>query len=333
MRCIRLIFVLLCFTLFFVVNTAAQSISDYHYALENGIEVVTDNGWNFVFISEQTEEFDNENQAELKLNAYSVADMLAGENTFELMASEGQPAACLEGQPGVYHIDPGTYSAVCTLPLKGNKGTISFKISNIQVEKAQSTTVSAVFNEVSIDITEEEKAKGGLAAYSAFSEIYAGERGPTIYPHIYNPGSHSQRLEPAESINDQTHRIAPGTYDLFLEMDISCAGFGYEIWLNGIELKEGIRTNVTVNIHGSEIEVRSASGSRPDMIHFYREGAAGKIGLKEDKDLELYSIEGPGCECPAGTFDILLNYGYGERYAWAKSIECRIGEKTVIELE
>jgi hypothetical protein len=333
MRGIRLIFVLLCFTFLFTVNTPAQSVSDYHYTLENGIEVVTDHGWNFVFIYEQTDEFDNKDQAELKLNAYAVGDMLAGENTFELLSAEGRRVPGLEDNPRVYHLGPGTYSAVCTLPLKDGAGEISFKINNIQAEAAESTTVSAVFNEVGITVEEEGDTKGGLAAYSAFSEIYAGERGPAVYPHMYKPGDHSQRLKPAESINDQTHRIGPGIYDLFLDMDISCAGFGYEIWLNNIELKEDTRTNVTVNLHGSEIEVRSASGSRPDMIHFYREGTADKIGLNEDKDLELYAIEGPGCECPAGTYDILLNYGYGERYEWKKSVKCLIGEKTLIELE
>lgn len=329
----HLVFAAMCLVFSSTVHAAARSVTDYRYALENGIEVVTDHGWNFVFVYEQTEEFDDEQKAELKLEARSVAGMLAGKNTFELMTSDGQRTAGLEGRPGVYHVDPGAYSAACTLPLEDGKGEISFHIEDIKAVAGESTTLSAVFNEVGIELAEEADAKGGLATYGALSRIHDGERGPTIYPHMYRSGSHDDELDPAESINDQTHRIAPGTYDLFLEMDISCAGFKYRIWLNGIELKKDTRTNVTVNLHGSEIEVRSASGNRPDMIHFYRKGAANEIGLEEDKDLELYSIEGPGCACPAGTYDILLNYGYGERYEWKKSVPCRIGKKALIQLK
>lgn len=314
----------------------AQDVTQYNYVLESGIKVNTTHGWNFLRVNQNMNSLESGEETGLSLSFIDVGDLVSGNALLQITSMNGDTLFTLEEKKDYYTLEPGTYNGFCKLSLDDNSGSVSFYISGIEVKETKKTNCTVFLNDVQVIIEKEADVKGGLGTYRtiAMASKDAEEGGPVAYPSIYNPDNHSQELSPVESPNDVTHRIQPGIYDLFVDVDISWAGYKYQIWLENIEIEKDIRKIFRLNLNGSKITV-NCEEECPEIIHFYPVGTAETIGLKEDKSLEKYSIESPKGKniCPPGSYDILLNYGYGERYEWRENVNCKYGELTVIDVE
>lgn len=314
----------------------ALEVTDYIYKFDSGMKVEVENGWNFTRVHQQIDSLDEEESCGLKISFKEVGDLISGESRIKIMSTEGDTAYPWDEKMEYYELSPGTYNISCKLQLQTRNGYIGFNIPGAVVKETMKTHISVVINDVQVLIRKEADNANGLGTYRTETRVYknAEEGGPTGYPKIYPAGNHSAEISPLESPNDITHRVKPGIYDLFVEIDISWAGYKYRVWLNNFELIKDIRKTAILNLNGSEITV-NCEDECPSMIHFYPRGTADKLGLKEDKSKEIYSLESPKGEnpCPGGTYDILLNYGYGSRYEWRKAVNCEVGTLTIIEVK
>ncbi|MFO8062761.1 MAG: hypothetical protein R6U31_07545 [bacterium] len=324
-----LIFILMLIAGICVVS--ALTVSDYHYELDNGTVLETVNGWDFVRHYTRTDTItEKDKRMDLYLEFVDTGRLLAGKSGVTIINSKGDSVTVDSGEES-FKLKPDDYTLLVKLPLINSNGFISYKAEDIETDGIHYKEITFLLHDIELTVMEEDKNMHGLAQYMPEVHTYEGEKAKfSSYPGIFRNG---EEIEPDESINDFTHRIKSGKYDMRIEMDMSWAGYKYIIMLNDFEMKKNTVYIPRINLNASSVKMDESFEDYPSLIHFYPIGTANEIGLTEKPELEVFKIESPRGPhvCPPGGYDVLLNYDYGARYEWKKNVNFFVGDNTVIE--
>ncbi|MDY6787143.1 MAG: hypothetical protein SVK54_03350 [candidate division WOR-3 bacterium] len=314
-----------------ICSISALSISDYHYELDNGVTLETINGWDFVHHYTRTDTVTEREEAmDLYLDFDDLGRLLSGRSKVTIINQSGDTVQ-KECSRKAFKLEKGEYNIHVELPLINDNGFIAYKINGIDIDGLHYEDITLVHHDIEIFIEKEKRNMNGLAMYKPHTSIYKGKDADfSSYPKVYSNG---KLVEPDESINDFTHKIKPNTYDLVIEMDMSWAGYKYQITLNDFEMSGNTVYIPNINLNAGSFKMSEEFEEYPSLIHFYPIGTADKIGETENAALEIYKVEAPRGPyiCPPGGYDILLNYDYGAEYQWKKNINFFVGETAIIE--
>lgn len=305
----------------------AQKVTNYIYALDNGINVKSEKCWNQVWIDQQFDAIKASDQAPLILSVRTLGD-LTSNSSFKLF-SAGKEVK-------VQGAKPGTYTMKVTFKLSGKPGNLSFDVDNIVIKPQTKTTVSVILYDYQMQIEEVTGSQGGLASFSSGVERYKGfsEPNPTCgIPTFYMKGAHDKPITPAETAsNNKKGKMKPGTYDVLITL--GTPSNPQKIWLENFKMKPDVTYNIKTNLNAG-IVMYSGTNKDVKSIHLYPAGTADKQkgAVTPDKNLEIVRCETQNTTsaCPPGTYDVLLNIGNGTRYEWRKNIAVTTGKRTEVK--
>lgn len=306
----------------------AQTIANYRYALDNGVTVVTEKGWNWCRASQTFAKQEKPGATgALTVAVDAVGDLIASSEVKVLRAgAEVDPAA----------LAPGSYDlrVACRLSA-ATKGAISFDVAGVTVKPGMDTRVAVSLHDVQVTVSEKPEQRKGLAYYETKTNRYQGnweQNGNWSLPRFHRAGDHKARIAPDAPGGDYYGCIKAGTYDVCL--DIFTRAGGHLIWLENLTLKPDVGHRIVTNINAAEVAYTGGK-FEVKMLHFYPAGTAVKTTGKPrtDKRTERFSIEGPDhvTPCPPGAYDVLLDFSYGLRYEWRKGVVLEAGKKTEIK--
>lgn len=311
-------------------------VEDYQYVLNNGIKVHTVEGWDFVYAWPKKIEADTtlaatEGRISFTINAQG--NLIAPGTTIQLTGANSSYALT----PGKeIKAAPGKYRAEVRAPLQGGVGNISFAVKNISVQPQSVTKIGILLNDVLVMVSASKDNLDGQAIYEFQGEMSKNDRrqdGFTEIAGFFKDFKSREQLEVVDGIYDYKAKVNPGVFALKLEMVPSWADKKIVVWLDNFKFEPDTYYKIMINANGAYLEC--VRDDRPNLMQFYPVGSAKKLGLHEDKKLELFSFENMGkgrvSPCPIGVYDILLNYGYGERYEWVQNVRFDYGKLTQVK--
>lgn len=305
----------------------AQKVTNYAYALDNGINLKSEKCWNQVWVNQQSDAIKASDQAPLVLSVRTLGDLTTN-SSFKLF-SAGKEVK-------VQGAKPGTYIMKVTSKLSGKPGHLSFDIDNVVIKPQSKTTISVILYDYQMRIEEVPGNQNGLAAFTSGVERYKGfsEPNPTCgIPTFYAKGAHDKPVAPAETAGgNKKGKMKPGTYDV--QITLGTPVNPQKIWLENFQMKPNVSYNITTNLNAG-IVMYSGTSKDVKTIHLYPAGTADKQKgtAAPDKNLELIRCEAQNVTsaCPPGTYDVLLNIGNGSRYEWRKNIAITTGRRTEVK--
>ncbi len=304
----------------------AQKVSNYTYALDNGIIVKSEKCWNQVWVTQSSDALKASEQPVI-LSVRSLGDLISG-SSFKLFSSGKEVK--------VQGVKPGTYSMKVSFKLSGKPGNLSFDINDVVVKPQSKTTVSVILYDYQVRIDEMPGSQKGLAGFSSGVERYKGlsEQNPTCgIPVFYMKGAHDKPVAPAEvSAGNKKGRIKPGTYDILITL--GSPANPQKVWLDNFQMKPDVTYNITTNLNAGII-MYSGTNKEVKALHLYPAGTADKQkgAATPDKNLELIKCETQNVTspCPPGSYDVLLESGNGAKYEWRKNLVVTTGKRTDIK--
>lgn len=305
----------------------SQTVSNYKYKLDNGINIVTEKGWNWVNASQTFTPIDSAPTRDaLVIRIKSVGDLF-GESKITVKKNnlEINPASAKEGSYVVH--------ANCRL-LSTPSGSITFEVSNVQVKPKMQTVLTVLVHDVQVSITEAPKSSKGLSYYELKLLNYKGDQGVRGEIYFFKPGTKTPRIPPAEPQGDYYGLTKPGIYDIQTLFDLNATDFDYKLWFQNMQLKPDTRYILAINLNAAEL--RYAGGNyEVKALQLYPAGTAKLLNeaAKPQPSKKVFGFERPQrfTLCPPGTYDVLLDYGFGVRYEWRKNVECKVGERVEVK--
>ena len=310
-----------------ILSLQAQTVSDYSYKLDNGINVKTENCWNHVWVQQGFAAMSTgDKTAPLSVTIRILGDLVL-QKTFKLLSSGKEVK--MQGAA------PGTYSLKLILKLSGKPGTLSFVIDNITIKPKTKTSVSVTLYEYQILIEEKQASLNGLSYYESLvnrckentiQELYFG------IPTFYSNGKHDKSFPPDEPIGKTNGKIKPGTYDVLISIGIS--GHTHKVWFENFLMKPDISYKISTNLNAGGI-IYTGGDKEVKVMHLYPAGTATNqtskpAPIKNLETISYQSIAVINC-CSPGTYDVLLNFGNGVKYEWRKNITVNTGVKTEVK--
>jgi hypothetical protein len=310
--------------LFFSVK--GQTVSAYSYALDNGVNIKIEHGWNHVWVSQAFDVLKDADKGEpIDVNIRVLGD-LKSSTSFKLL-SQGKEVR-LAGA------SPGSYDLKLTFKLSGKPGTLSFVVNNVTVKPKTKTTVSVTLYDYQINIAETPGSLGGLSGYESSVVSYNGSGDVRPLQGVftfYAKGKHDAKLTPDAAAGDTKGKIKPGTYDILLTIGVSKQK--HLVWFENITLKADVTYKITTNLNAGLV---SYSGVNKDAkaLHLYPAGTAAKQAGKAvlDPASEIISHENVFTPnpCAPGSYDVLVEYGKS-KFEWKKNILIQSKIKTDVK--
>ncbi len=315
--------------------TGAQTVTNVQHTLANGVRVVTVKGWHGVSVSSSEADVPNTDRGAVEMAVYDQGDLLGPDWKADLSAADAAaPIELSAAAPAAADLAPGIYTARVSAPLAGQAGSFTFRIDGIHVDTGRRTSLRTLVRDAEVTIETSQEPRNGAAWFQvrAGAHRWDGDAaGAGVgYPALFPAGDHANEVQYLDRPNDITGVVAAGTYDLRIDVDVSPAGVHFVTWVEGLSLGPDTSTKVFLNLNAGS--VRFEGDPAPSILHFYRRGSAAKLGSSQDQRLELYHIESPRhlCAVPPGTYDILYDYGYGERLVWSPDVRIPYGKVTVL---
>ena len=319
--------VLLMFNAVMFLALQAQTVSNYTYHFDNGINVKMEQCWNHVWVSQSFEPAKTPDQSPpLIFNVRTLGTLTSG-STYKLLSSGKEVK--LQG------IKPGTYTLKENFKLSGNPGSVAFDIDNVVIKPQTKTILTIVLYDYQITTGNKAENHKGLAAYDSKVERYRGNQ--DLNPScgvvtFYEKGNHNKPVAPEGAAPSRSGSVKPGTYDVMLTL--GTAAQPQRIWLENFTMKPDFSYTITTNLNAGVIEY--VGGNRDvKAIQLYPAGTADrqKGNAAPDKTLEIMKCENQTTAntCPPGTYDVLLNLKNGARYEWRKNIAVSTGSRAQVK--
>lgn len=315
--------------------TGAQTVTNVQHSLADGVRVVTVKGWHGVFVSSSEADLPDTDKGAVEMVVHDQGHLLGPDWKAELSTDNaGTPIELSSAAAAATDVAPGIYSARVRASLDGQAGSFTFRIDKIQVDAGRRTSLYTLVRDAEVTLETKQDARQGAAWFQvrAGAHRWDGDAaGAGVgYPALFPAGDHSHEVQYLDRPNDITGVVSAGTYDLRIDVDVSPAGIHYITWVRGLSLAPDTSTRVFLNLNAGS--VRFEGDPAPSILHFYPRGSAAKLGNSQDQRLELYHIENPRhlCAVPPGTYDILYDYGYGERLVWSPDVHIPYGKITVL---
>lgn len=315
------------------------NISDYSYQLNNGIRVITENGWKK---AEVVQEFTNDadlstNRGAVRIHFNFIGDLVDMNPDITLFAASKPKSNLKKLSAGIRseELTKGKYTASVKFPLQGQNGTLSFKITDIPVKENAVTVLNMTINDIQL-VVDEQPGDGWKLTQYQFVTFWAKDKmeggGYTGYPTVFKAKEHYQMITPVEIESDTKAKMRPGSYDFYLDTDISKARYRYTCWIENVKMESNKTYQFKFNLNGSRVRTGIADDN-PKQIGFYPTGTAATQKPRENKKLMLYTVVEPwkSAICPTGTYDVLLSFDYGARNEWRTNVVFNYGEETVVK--
>jgi hypothetical protein len=319
------------FFLFFILSLPilslqGQTVSNYIYLLDNGINVKTSHSWSHVWVQQTNEAIKAGDQSTpLAVNTRTLGNLISS-SAYKLL-SAGKEVK-MQG------IAPGTYDLKLTFKLSGKPGTLSFIVGNIVIKLKTKTSVSVTLYDTQVKIAETPGTLKGLSAYESNVSSFNGNVEQITYKGVfsfYAKGKHDTKITPDEATGETKGKIKPGTYDVLITIGIS--GQKHEVWLENFVMKPDVSYKIGTNLNGGVIAYTGGNKEVKSM-GLYPAGTAAQQTAKPapDKTREIIGYESIKLTnaCPPGSYDVLLNFG-GIRYEWRKNIVVQTGVRAEVK--
>jgi hypothetical protein len=323
----KLLFVLLILSSM-ILSIQGQTVSNYSYLLDNGVNVKMVHGWSHVWVQQTFEAIKEGGSATpLAINIRTLGVLTLPGSTIKLLS--GGKEVKMQGAA------PGTYDVKVSSKLSGRPGTLNFIVGNIIIKPKTKTSVSVTLYDYQIMIAETPGTLKGLSYYESAVSSYKGSADQNPIRGIvsfYVKGKHDAKITPDEPTSETNGKIKPGTYDVLITISIS--GQKQEVWLENFALKPDINYKIATNLNGGVI-IYTGGNKDVKILHLYPSGTAAQQTGKPapDKAREIISYENVILTnaCSPGSYDVLLNFGRGQKYEWRKNIVINSGAKTEVK--
>jgi hypothetical protein len=299
-------------------SVKGQTVSNYIYQLDNGINVRTEHGWSHVWVQQAFDAI-KEGDQPLALNIRALGDLKIS-STFKLL-SAGKEVK-MQGAA------PGTYDLKLTLKLSGKPGTLSFVVNNVVIKAKTKTSLTVTIYDYQVNITEAPSVSKGLSSFESSVNSYKGSVDTNPNKGVfsfYAKGKHDAKIAPDEATTETKGKIKPGIYDVLISIGIS--GQKHDLWLDNFAMKADVNYKIAINLNAGVI-VYSGVNKEVKEFHLYPAGTAAtqtKPAIDKTKEIinhENISMTNP---CAPGSYDVLLEYGKGAKFEWKKSITIQSG--------
>jgi hypothetical protein len=298
-----------------LLSVKGQTVTNYSYALDNGVNVKIEHGWNHVWVNQTFDVLkDADKGVPIDVSIRVLGDLKTS-TSFKLL-SQGKEIRTADAAAGNYDLK-------LSFKLSGKPGTLSFVISNVTIKPKTKTTVSVTLYDYQINIAEAPGSLKGLSGYESAVVSYNGSSDVKPLQGVltfYEKGKHDAKISPDEATSEIKGKIKPGTYDVLITVGVSKQK--HMIWLENFTVKPDISYKITASLNAGMI---SYSGINKDakVLHMYPVGTAAKqTKAAPDPSKEIISHENifsPN-PCAPGSYDVLIEYGKGARYEWKKNI-------------
>jgi hypothetical protein len=301
--------------IFLLLSVKGQTVTNYSYALDNGVNVKIEHGWNHVWVNQTFDVLKDEDKGVPIDVSIRVLGDLKASTSFKLL-SQGKETRTAGAAAGNYDLK-------LTFKLSGKPGTLSFVITNVTIKPKTKTTVSVTLYDYQINIAEAPGSLKGLSGYESNVVTYNGSSDAKPLQGVftfYEKGKRDAKITPDEITSETKGKIKPGTYDVLITVAISEQK--HMIWLENFTVKPDISYKITANLNAGMI---TYSGVNKDakVFHMYPAGTAAKqTKPAPDPSKEIISLENifTSNPCAPGSYDVLIEYGKGARYEWKKNI-------------
>jgi hypothetical protein len=302
-----------------ILSVKGQSVSNYTYLLDNGINVRTVHSWSHVWVQQTYDAIKPGDQAPpLAVNIRALGDLISS-SAYKLL-SAGKEVK-LQG------LAPGTYDLKLTFKLSGKPGTLSFVAGNIIIKPSTKTSVSVTLYDYQILIADVPATMKGLSSYELNVFSYKGSAEQNENHGVfsfYAKGKHDVKITPNEATSETKGKIKPGTYDV--QISITISGQKQEVWLENFTMKPDVNYKIGTNLNGGVI-VYTGVMKDAKSLSLYPAGTAAIQAAKPapDKTREIISYDNIKLTsaCRPGSYDVLINFG--GRYEWRKNIVVQTG--------
>lgn len=303
-----------------------QTISNYSYLFDNGINVKTARCWSHVWVQQTYEAVKAGDQATpLVVNTRTLGSLISS-SAYKLL-SAGKEVK-LQG------VAPGTYDLKLSFKLSGKPGTLSFVVGNIVIKPKTKTSVSVTLYDYQVTIVETPGTLKGLSAYESDISSYKGNAEQIAYKGVfsfYAKGKHDTKITPDEVTSETKGKIKPATYDILITIGIS--GQKHEVWLENFVVKPDVSYKIAANLNGGVV-VYTGGNKDVKSMALYPAGTAAqqKAQPAPDKTREIIRYESIKFTnaCSPGSYDVLLNFG-GIRYEWRPNIVVQTGMRAEVK--
>jgi hypothetical protein len=322
----KLLFLSTIFSLL-ILSIKGQTVSNYSYLLDNGINVKMERCWKQVWVQQTFEAIkDGTTTPPLAVNTRTLGDLISS-SAYKLLSSGKEVK--------VQGAAPGTYDLKLTFKLSGKPGSLSFVVNNVVIKPKTKTSLSVILYDYQIAMTETPGTQGGLSFYESTVNSYKGSTDQNPNRGVfsfYAKGKHDSKIAPDEATSEIKGKIKPGTYDMLLTISIS--GQKHEVWLENFTMKPDISYKIAINLNAGVI-VYTGGIKEVKTMHLYPAGTADQQTGKPspDKTREILNHENIAFTnpCKPGSYDILLEFGKGARYEWRKGIIVQSGVRREVK--
>lgn len=307
-------------------KTQQLKVSQYRYDLENGITVKVEKGWGYVSAQQHTSPGDD------GVDPFGVSVEPVGNSAasaeIEIYAKNGKKVSPADVTAGSYYLN-----IVCDV---AGGGKIRFRVDGIQIREKTQNRITVALYQIGVSVTERAIPHKGLAHYESRVSRFSGNPEQNLnwgLPAFYKKGNHKKKIPPAEAMTDYSGRLKPGKYDVLISVEIGHTGFTNKVWLEGIEFAADKSYQITTNLNAGEV-VYVGGKTEVKALHLYPRGSAGRQTgtAKREKKSEILTYEAVTHvqACPPGVYDVLLDYGNGQKYEWLPGIKILSGNRTGI---
>jgi hypothetical protein len=307
-----------------ILSVKGQTVSNYSYLLDNGINVRTEHGWSHVWV-QPTYDAIKEGDQPLAVNIRVLGDLKLS-STFKLIS--GGKEVKMQG------VAPGTYDLKLTFKLSGKPGTLSLVVNNVVIKPKTKTSLGITLFDYQVNITEAPAAFKGLSSYESTVNSYKGSVDTNPNKGVftfYAKGKHDAKIAPDEATAETKGKIKPGTYDVLISIGIS--GQKHELWLENFTMKADVSYKISTNLNAGVI-VYTGGNKDVKKLHLYPAGTATtqtKPAIDKTREIinhENITMTNP---CLPGSYDVLLEYANGSKFEWKKGISIQSGVRTDVK--
>jgi hypothetical protein len=311
-----------------ILSVKGQTVANYSYLLDNGINVKMVHGWNHIWVQPAFEAIKEGVQAApLAVNISTLGDLILSGTTIKLI-SNGKEVK-LQGAA------PGTYDVKVSTKLSGKPGSLSFVINNVVIKPKTKTSLSVTLYDYQITIFEAQGTLKGLSSYESSVNSYKGSTELKPYLGVftfYEKGKHDAKITPDEATSETKGKIKPGTYDVLITIGIS--NQKHEVWLENFVMKPDVSYKIGTNLNAGVV-VYAGGNKEVKAMHMYPAGTAAQQTAKpapdKTREIIIHETSLSGSACSPGHYDILLEYGKGAKYEWKKSIVAQTGVRVEVK--
>jgi len=316
----------LAFQVALILSLQSQTVSDFSYKFDNGVNVKMEQCWNQVWVQQSFAALAAADKTPLSVSTRTLGDLVSA-SSFKLHQN-GKEIKTLAAAPG-------TYDLHVNFKLSGKPGTISFVAGNVVIKPNTKTTVSVTMYDYQIVIDETKIPLKGLSGFETLVTRCKGNTAQDTYfgiPAFYAKGDRSKPVPPDEPTGKTTGKIKPGTYDLLISIGIS--NQTHKVWLENLVVKPDMNYKISTNLNAGGIAYAGLNRD-VNMMHLYPAGTADRqtgtpTPVKGSEIIKYDKITVANC-CSPGTYDVLLNFKNGTKYEWRKNIIIQTGTRTDVK--